>query len=110
MPPSGHPCRRRCPVADASFLVPPSLHVQAPLLGDDGVTIRALSEATDVHCPVCGEATDRVHTRYARTLADLPWARFAVCLRVEVRKSFCDNPACPRTGAPPPAPRTSPRR
>src|SRR5262245_16182648 len=82
---------------EAAFLIPLSLHVEALLLGDDGVTIRAVSEATDVRCPVCGELTDRVHSRYARTLADLPWARFAVCLRVEVRKFFRDNPACPRT-------------
>jgi transposase len=71
---------------EVSFLIPPSLHVEVLLLGDDGVTILASSEATD-----------RVHSRYARTLADLPWARFAVRLRVRVRKFFCANPACPRT-------------
>jgi transposase len=80
----------------ASFLIPPSLHVQALLLGDDGVTIRAAAEATDVRCPVCGEAADRVHSRYRRTLADLPWARFAVRFHLQVRRFFCDNPACPR--------------
>jgi hypothetical protein len=48
---------------DASFLIAPSLHVAALLLGDDGVTVRAVSEATDVRCPVCGEASDRVHSR-----------------------------------------------
>jgi transposase len=80
----------------ASFLVPPSLHVQALLLGDDGVTIRAVSEATGVRCPVCGEPAERVHSRYERTLADLPWARFAVRLHVRVRRFFCDNPTCPR--------------
>src|SRR5215217_6987491 len=81
----------------ASFLVPPSLHVQALLLGEDGVTIRAVSEATWVRCPLCGEPTDRVHSRYERTLGDLPWARFAVRLQIRVRRFFCDNPVCPRT-------------
>jgi transposase len=81
---------------EASFLIPPSLHVAALLLGDDGVTIRAVSEATDVRCPVCGVPTDRVHSRYERTLGDLPWARFAVRLEVRVRRFFCANPTCPR--------------
>jgi len=82
---------------DAAFLIPPSLHVAALLLGDDGVRIRAVSEATGVCCPVCGEPSDRVHSRYERTLADLPWARFAVRFHLQVRRFFCENPACPRT-------------
>jgi hypothetical protein len=82
---------------EASFLIPASLHVEALLLGDDGVTSRAVSETGEARCPVCGESTDRVHSRYARMLADLPWARFAVRFRVQVRRFFCANPACPRT-------------
>jgi transposase len=40
--------------------------------------------------------TLRVHSRYARTLADLPWGAYAVHGQLRVRKFFCDNPACPR--------------
>jgi transposase len=80
----------------ASFLVPPSLRVDALLLGEDGVTIRATSKAADVCCPVCGEPAERVHSRYTRTLADLPWARFAVRFHLHARRFFCDNPVCPR--------------
>jgi transposase len=80
----------------ATLLIPPSLHVAAFLLGEDGVTIRAVSEAAGVRCPVCGEPSDRVHSRYERTLADLPWARFAVRLQVLVRRFVCANPGCPR--------------
>ncbi len=76
--------------------LPRSLHVEALLLADDGLTILASSAATDVRCPVCGEPADRVHSRYTRTLADLPWAGRAVSLRVRVRKFFCANAACPR--------------
>jgi transposase len=61
------------------------------------VTIRAVPDDTDVRCPVCGEPSDRVHSRYERTLADLPWARFAVCFHLQVRRFFCENPTCPRT-------------
>jgi transposase len=80
----------------ASFLLPPSLRVEALLFRDDGVTVRAVSEAVEARCPICGEPADRVHSRYTRTLADLPWARFAVRPRVRVRKFFCANPTCPR--------------
>ena len=37
-----------------------------------------------------------MHSRAARTLADLPWAGVTVRLQVRVRKFFCENPACPR--------------
>ena len=40
--------------------------------------------------------TTRVHSRYTRTVADVPWGAYAVRLRLRVRKFFCDNPACPR--------------
>jgi transposase len=79
----------------ATFLVPPSLHVEALLLGEDGVIIHAVSEATGVRCPVCGEPAERVHSRYSRTLGDLPWGRFAVRLQVRVRRFLCANLACP---------------
>jgi transposase len=72
------------------------LHVETLLLDEAGLTILASSAATAAPCPLCGERSERVHSRYARTLADLPWARMAVTLRVSVRKFFCANPTCPR--------------
>jgi transposase len=83
-------------VVPAVLPIPPSLHVEALLLADDGLTILASSEATDAPCPLCGWRSGRVHSRYRRTLADLPWADVAVSVRVRVRKFFCDNDACPR--------------
>jgi transposase len=40
--------------------------------------------------------TERVHSHYQRTLADLPWGDWSVRLGVTVRKLFCDNPHCGR--------------
>ena len=59
-------------VSPGSRLVPPLLHVDALLVGEDGLTIRAVSEATEARCLLCDE------------LADLPWAGVTVQLRVRV--------------------------
>jgi transposase len=83
-------------VAPVCRLVPPSLHVDALLVGDDRLTICVLAQTTEARCPLCGERGDRVHSRATRTLADLPWAGVTVHLRVRVRKFFCDNLTCPR--------------
>jgi transposase len=40
--------------------------------------------------------TTRVHSRYTRTVADVPWGAYAVRLHLCVRKFFCDNPTCTR--------------
>jgi len=83
-------------VVPAVLPIPRSLHVETLLLDEDGLTILASSAAPEAPCPRCGQRSDRVHRRYARTLADLPWADVAVRLRVQVRKFFCDNATCPR--------------
>lgn len=45
---------------------------------------------------MCGLHSGRVHSRYERTLADLPWNRVAVRIHLRSRKLFCDNPSCER--------------
>jgi transposase len=47
-------------------------------------------------CPGCSQPSTRIHSRYQRTLADLPWARIAVQIKITVWRFFCDNPDCPR--------------
>lgn len=56
----------------------------------------AQARRPEVACPACGSLTRRVHSRYERCLADLPWHGLAVALRVRVRRFVCDVPACPR--------------
>jgi transposase len=47
-------------------------------------------------CPLCGRRSKRVHSRYERTLADLPWGAYAVTIRLQVRRLFCRNAGCER--------------
>ena len=49
-----------------------------------------------VPCPVCAVATARVHSRYTRTLADLPWGVARVQWQLRVRKFVCTNAQCAR--------------
>ena len=51
---------------------------------------------TNVPCPRCAVPAQRIHSHYTRTLADLPWAQYRVCLQLRVRKWFCRNRACRR--------------
>ena len=60
------------------------------------ITLFVTTTARSVSCPLCHVHTSRVHSRYRRTLADLPWGAYAVHLQLRVRKFFCDNAACPR--------------
>jgi transposase len=59
------------------------------------LTLTATSTSTLATCPSCGQSTGRVHSRYTRTLADLPWAEIAVRLQLRVCKFVCATPECP---------------
>lgn len=47
-------------------------------------------------CPLCGGSATRVHSRYVRHVADLPWHGVAFRLQLHVRRFFCDRLGCPR--------------
>ena len=47
-------------------------------------------------CPVCGTPAHRIHSRYQRTIWDLPGQSVQVVLHLHVRKYYCDQPNCPR--------------
>ncbi len=79
--PSSIPCtelpRRLLP------LIPTSLLVQQVLPEPDRIVILTKPKSPASCCPVCGHASGRVHSRYQRTLADLPWQGRIVALRVQ---------------------------
>jgi zinc-finger of transposase IS204/IS1001/IS1096/IS1165 len=89
---------RRVPVAvRVGVPVVPSeteLVVEAITATDGGLTISVSCHRRRAPCPRCGRAADRVHSRYTRTLADLPWQGRAVCLSLTTRKFYCDWRTC----------------
>ena len=60
-----------------------------------GVVIGARSRAPGAACPACGTWSSRVHSGYARTVADGPAGGCPVMICLAVRRLFCRNPACP---------------
>jgi transposase len=74
------------------------LHLDAWHMDDTTtqLTLRVTSTQALVHCPVCRFPTRRIHSRYVRTVADLPWGPWHVVLDLRVRKFFCANGRCTR--------------
>ena len=78
-------------VPDPDRLEVLSLRVEAGMII---LTTRACCETAT--CPICGQQSSRVHSRYRRTLADLPWQEIPARLILWSRRFFCDTAACPR--------------
>jgi transposase len=72
------------------------LRVDHVTVAADELTLVLASAQTQVRCPVCGQPTTRVHSRYMRSLQDLPWGQRRVRLHVQVHRFFCANPVCAR--------------
>lgn len=63
---------------------------------DARITLDVCPRSLTARCPLCGQPSERVHSRYCRTLADLPWSGLAVRLRLHARRFFCGNQVCQR--------------
>jgi transposase len=60
----------------------------------DRLTLNVSSTQVSVPCPLCYCETQRVHSRYERTLVDIPCVNFSLVLVIQVCKFFCDNSDC----------------
>ncbi len=82
----------------APVLLPPlpGLRLDGVQADDEVITLLLTTIAATASCPCCAQSSARVHSRYQRTIRDLPCAGRAVHLRVQVRRFRCDNAACPQ--------------
>ena len=62
----------------------------------DSLILLLETAASTAVCPICGEESNRVHSRYHRALADVPCFGKAVRLLITVLRFFCAEPECPR--------------
>jgi transposase len=70
--------------------------VQDAELAEDRLVIWARVRAEDGMCPKCEQSSARVNSGYQRRLADMPVGGRGVVIRLNVRRFFCDQAACPK--------------
>lgn len=73
-----------------------SLHLEELTADGDGIIVAVTTVAPAASCPDCGHPSTRIHSRYRRRVADLPWQGLAVRLQLHTRRFFCTAPDCAR--------------
>ncbi len=70
---------------------PTCLHLQLLDASETTITAVVTTTSEEAACPLCQHCSARIHSRYTRTVADLPWMGCAVRLELHVRRFFCTN-------------------
>ena len=83
---------------DLNTLLPDPKAVRLLLIqpSDDSITLVIKTIAMSSPCPSCQYPSSRIHSRYTRRAADLPWHGISIKLELHARKFFCDQQACSR--------------
>jgi len=71
-------------------LVPTGLIVDHHEIGTDGITVHAHGASGTSPCPACGRPSSSVHSRYLRTLGDLPAHGRRLRIRLKARRFRCE--------------------
>lgn len=74
----------------------PGCSIEQVTIAGNLITVVAQSQTTSAICPDCACASSRVHSRYTRQLADIPWSGRNVRLIIQVRRFFCTRWTCAR--------------
>lgn len=74
----------------------PGLIVDHRAVVDGVVRMSGRMAASYANCPNCGAPSTSCHSRYDRTLSDLPVSGAKVQLRLSVRRFRCGHASCPR--------------
>ena len=77
-------------------LIPSDLVVRDVIPEPDQVRVFADPRHRSVACRLCERTSARVHSRYDRTFADLPWQGRPVTITARARRFRCCTSLCPR--------------
>ena len=75
---------------------PTCLHVKLLDASTARITVIVTTTSPEAECPLCHRRSTRIHSRYVRMVADLPWMGCAVRLQLHMRRFFCSNLECAR--------------
>src|SRR5215472_14023086 len=78
------------------FHFPAGITIDSIDPGANELVIGIACDTPSMPCPECRQPSFRIHSRYQRTVADLPCAGRNVILALTVRKFVCGTPTCPR--------------
>ena len=78
-------------------LVPPGIVVEHQNVGTDHIVVSGRLASVEAGCPDCGTLSRSCHSRYVRTLADLPVGGRTMAILLTVRRFRCTTPGCRRT-------------
>lgn len=73
---------------------PACLRLECVSATDDTVRLMLVVKSAEARCPRCDTASRRIHSRYSRTLADLPWNGVPVKLHLSIRRFKCQRTDC----------------
>ncbi len=84
-------------MATSPFLpLPTGLEIAGTCTSASALTVSVVSTASSGPCPVCHTPSWRIHSRYQRTVADLPCGGQRIILQLTVRRFVREVPTCPR--------------
>jgi len=72
------------------------LTCQEVRIGRTSISIVASSNSRSARCPACRTDSIQIHSRYVRTLRDLPWQGTTVRVELSTRRFYCRIKTCPR--------------
>jgi transposase len=75
---------------------PVGLRLDEVAIDDEVVILTVTAVQAQAFCPICGQASSRVHSSYERKPSDLALVGHRMWLRLNVRRFFCSNLACER--------------
>lgn len=82
----------------ASHLLPhlSAFRITDSVLADNRLILDIVPERRSATCPLCGRRTSRMHSRYVRSVHDMPCCGVPVLLRLHARRFVCRNRHCSR--------------